>query len=73
MAPCAGSGRQRRATGARVRALQNELVRSGVISDVETMIEDQVATAFRALDDPAIDPAAAEGLAAARRVAWRTT
>ena len=67
----AGSGR---ATGARVRALQNELVRSGVISDVETMIEDQVATAFRALDDPAIDPAAAEGLAAlARRVAWRTT
>ncbi len=75
VAPCAGSGRQRprhRGEGARpadrTRALRGDRRRGD--HDRAT----QVATAFRALDDPAIDPAAAEGLAAlARRVAWRTT
>jgi geranylgeranyl diphosphate synthase type I len=57
-----------------VAALQAELVRSGVIGDVEAMIRDAVSAAYVALDDPAIDPTAAAGLQAlARRVAWRTT
>jgi geranylgeranyl diphosphate synthase type I len=67
----AGSGR---VSAADVAALQAELVRSGVIADVESMISDAVAQAFVALDDPGIDPTAAVGLEAlARRVAWRTT
>lgn len=67
----AGRGR---ASATQVRALQAELVRSGVIADVEEMISDQVATAVRALADPAIERSAADGLEAlAHRVAWRTT
>jgi geranylgeranyl diphosphate synthase type I len=57
-----------------IASLQAELVRSGVIAQVEAMIRDAVATAFLALDDPAVDPDAAVGLQAlARRVAWRET
>ena len=67
----AGRGR---ASAWDVRGLQAELVRSGVIEDVETMIREQVDAAFVALADPAIERSAAEGLEAlARRVAWRTT
>jgi geranylgeranyl diphosphate synthase type I len=67
----AGSGN---VCAADVAALQAELVRSGVIADVEAMIRDAVAAAFLALEDPAIDRSAAVGLEAlARRVAWRTT
>lgn len=52
--------------------LQAELARAGVISDVEAMIRDAVALAFVALEEPSIDPEAAEGLRVlARRVAWR--
>ncbi|MFT4108964.1 polyprenyl synthetase family protein [Propionicimonas sp.] len=62
----------RRPSAAIVGALQEEFVRSGVIADVEAMIADAVASALAALDDPAIDPDAADGLRAlARRVAWR--
>ena len=61
-----------RGSSALVAALQAEFVRSGVIADVEEMIRDAVASAFVALDDPAIDADAAPGLEAlARRVAWR--
>lgn len=61
-----------RATARLVADLQAELVRSGVIADVEAMIRDAVAAAYVALEDPAIDPTAAEGLRTlARRVAWR--
>ncbi len=67
----AGSGR---VSFADVAALQSELVRSGVIADVEVMISDAVAAADVALNDPAINRSAAAGLEAlARRVAWRTT
>ncbi len=67
----AGSGR---VSASDVAALQSELVRSGVIADVEVMIRDAVAAARDALEDPAIDRSAAAGLEAlARRVAWRTT
>jgi geranylgeranyl diphosphate synthase type I len=60
------------ASGRLVTALQEELVRSGVIAEVEAMIHDAVASAFAALDDPAIDPDATGGLQAlARRMAWR--
>lgn len=60
------------ASGRLVAALQEEFVSSGVIADVEEMIRDAVAAALLALDDPAIDPAAAPGLEAlAQRVAWR--
>lgn len=63
-----------RASVAEVAALQAELLRSGVIGEVEAMIRDAVAAAFTALADPAIDRQAAPGLEAlARRVAWRTT
>lgn len=56
-----------------VTALRGELVRSGVIDEVEGMIASAVDAATLALDDPAIDPEAAAGLhALARRVAWRT-
>ena len=66
----AGSGR---VSAGDVAALRDELVRSGVIGDVESMITDAVASAYIALDDPAIDPTAAAGLEdLARRVAWRT-
>lgn len=62
-----------RASARLVADIQGELVRSGVIAEVETMIEDAVAAAYIALDEPAIDPAAVAGLRAlARRVAWRT-
>lgn len=55
-----------------VAALQDELVSSGVIAEVEAMIRDAVDAAFAALADPAIDPSAVPGLEAlARRVAWR--
>jgi geranylgeranyl diphosphate synthase type I len=68
----AGSGG--RVSSSDIAALQAELVRSDVIGDVEAMISDAVATAFVALDDPAIDRSAAVGLEdLARRVAWRTT
>lgn len=61
-----------RAPAVEVAALQAELVRSGVIGEVEAMIRDAVAAAFVALAEPAIDPEAAAGLQAlARRVAWR--
>lgn len=61
-----------RASASLVSALQGELLRSGVIADVEAMIRDAVAAALVVLEDPAIDPAAASGLQAlARRVAWR--
>lgn len=67
----AGSGR---VSAADVAALQSELVRSGVIADVEVMIRDAVAAAHVALEDPAIERSAAAGLETlARRVAWRTT
>ncbi|MCC6497614.1 MAG: polyprenyl synthetase family protein [Propionibacteriaceae bacterium] len=67
----AGSGR---VSASDVAALQSELVRSGVIADVEVMIRDAVTAARDALEDPAIDRSAAAGLEAlARRVAWRTT
>ena len=60
------------ASGRLVCALQKELVTSGVIADVETMIREAVSAALLALDDPAIDRAAVPGLEAlARRVAWR--
>ena len=52
--------------------LQAEMVTSGVIADVEAMIRESVATAFVAVEEPCVDPQAAEGLRAlARRVAWR--
>lgn len=61
-----------RASGHLVTALQEEFVRAGVIAEVEAMIHDAVSSAFAALDDPAIDPDATDGLEAlARRVAWR--
>lgn len=60
------------ASGRLVGALQKELVTSGVIADVETMIREAVSTALLTLEDPAIDRAAVPGLEAlARRVAWR--
>lgn len=56
-----------------VAALRAELVRSGVIDEVEGMIAGAVKTANVALDDPAIAPEAAAGLRTlAHRVAWRT-
>jgi geranylgeranyl diphosphate synthase type I len=61
-----------RASARLVASLQAELVHSGVIADVEAMIRDAIAVAFVALEDPAVDASAAEGLRAlARRVAWR--
>lgn len=55
-----------------VADLQAELVRSGVIAEVEAMIEDAFEAASAALESPAVHPDAAEGLRAiARRVAWR--
>jgi geranylgeranyl diphosphate synthase type I len=55
-----------------VAELQAEMVASGVIADVEAMIRDAVASAFVAVEEPCVDPQAAEGLRAlARRVAWR--
>src|SRR6185369_15992458 len=54
----------RRVSAADVASLQAELVRSGVIADVEAMIRNAVAEAFIALEDPAIDPTAAAGLEA---------
>ncbi len=61
-------------TASEVAALRDQLLRSGVIAEVETMIEDAVREAIDALDDPAVDPDAAEGLRAlARRVAWRAS
>jgi geranylgeranyl diphosphate synthase type I len=63
-----------RASAGLVASLQAELVRSGVIAEVEEMISRAVASAFVALDDRAVDSEAAEGLRAlARRVAWRET
>lgn len=63
-----------RVSAADIAALQGELVRSGVIDDVEKMIRDAVASALVALEDPSINRSAAVGLAAlADRVAWRTT
>jgi geranylgeranyl diphosphate synthase type I len=60
------------ASGRLVTALQEEFVRSGVIAEGEAMIHDAVGSAFAALDDPAIDPDATEGLRTlARRMAWR--
>jgi len=56
-----------------VAALRAELVRSGVIAEVEAMITDAVRVATKALDTPAIEPEAAAGLhSLAHRVAWRT-
>jgi geranylgeranyl diphosphate synthase type I len=61
-----------RASHGRIVELQAELVTSGVIANVEAMIRDAVAAAFVALEEPSIDPFAADGLRAlARRVAWR--
>lgn len=61
-----------RASARLVAGVQAELVRSGVIADVEAMIRDAVAAAFVAVAEPSIDPAAADGLRMlARRVAWR--
>ncbi|MGC3994661.1 MAG: polyprenyl synthetase family protein [Propionicimonas sp.] len=66
------AGRSARPSSALVAGLAAEFVRSGVIADAEQMIEDAVHSAMAALEDPAIDPDAAGGLAAlARRVAWR--
>ncbi|NHB85715.1 hypothetical protein G7085_17005 [Tessaracoccus sp. HDW20] len=49
------------------------LVRSGVIDEVERMIDASVRAAERTLTDAPIDPVAAEGLRGlARRLAWRT-
>lgn len=61
-------------TPADVALLQSELLRSGVIAEVETMIDQAVRAAFEVLDTPAIAPAAAEGLRGiARKVAWRAS
>lgn len=55
-----------------VAEVQEELVSSGVIADVEAMIRDAVAAAYVAVQGAAVDPVAATGLKAlARRVAWR--
>lgn len=52
--------------------LAEALVRFGVIEEVEGMIEAAVQLGSAALDDPAVDPAAADGLRAlAHRIAWR--
>lgn len=57
-----------------VTDLQEQLVRSGVIAEVEGMVDAAVEAASRALDTPAIAPVAAEGLRAlARRIAWRAS
>lgn len=65
----AGTGK---VTASDVSALRAELIRSGVIEEVEGMIAEAVRLATKALDDPAIDPEAADGLRAlAHRVAWR--
>jgi geranylgeranyl diphosphate synthase, type I len=57
-----------------VAGLQAELVRSGVIAEVEAMVDAAVQAASRALDTPAVDPAAAEGLRGlARRIGWRVS
>lgn len=56
-----------------VAALRQELIRSGVIEEVEEMISDAVRQASDALASPAVHPAAAEGLVRlAHRVAWRS-
>jgi Geranylgeranyl pyrophosphate synthase len=56
-----------------VEALRAELVRSGVIDEVEQMIAASVRQASAALAGPAVHPAAAEGLLQlAHRVAWRS-
>jgi len=56
-----------------VEALRAELIRSGVIEEVESMISAAVRQASSALDSPAVHPAAAEGLRQlAHRVAWRS-
>jgi len=61
-------------TASEVSALRDELIRSGVVAEVETMIQDAVREATDALDTPAIVPEAAEGLRTlARRVAWRSS
>ncbi len=61
-----------RATNAELTALRAELVRSGVIAQVEAMIAEAVAEARSALADPAVHPDAVDGLAAlVRRMAWR--
>lgn len=57
-----------------VALLQSELMSSGVIAEVESMIDDAIEAASRIIDTPVIAPAAADGLRAiARRVAWRAS
>ncbi len=57
-----------------VAGLQAELVSSGVIADVEAMIEDAVAAAVHVVDTPSLAPEAREGLRAiAGRIAWRAS
>lgn len=61
-----------RATNAELGALRAELVRSGVIAEVEAMIADAVTAAQAALADPAVHPDAVDGLTTlVRRMAWR--
>lgn len=53
-------------------AIVDALVRFGVIDEVEQMITNAVQAGAIALDDPSIDPAAADGLRTlSQRVAWR--
>lgn len=57
-----------------VATLQAELLHSGVIAEVEGMIDAAIESASQVVDTPAIAPAAAEGLRAlARKVAWRAS
>ena len=57
-----------------VASLQSELLHSGVIAEVEGMIDAAIESAERVVDTPAIAPEAAEGLRAiARRIAWRAS
>ncbi|MGB8021920.1 MAG: hypothetical protein WCF04_11880, partial [Candidatus Nanopelagicales bacterium] len=57
---------------AQAAALAEELVRCGVVDEVEGMIEAAVRAGSAALADPSVDSAAAEGLRElAHRVAWR--
>lgn len=60
-------------TGKAVTQLQEALVRTGVLADVETLIEDSIDAALSALDTARIPSEAIQGLTAiAHQIAWRS-
>lgn len=55
-----------------VAALQEAMLASGVVAEVETMISDHVTSALAALDEPALDPVGVRELTQmAYQIAWR--